>query len=199
MNKAIVFFLGLLCGIMICVLLFYFDVNLFESNCPKCDEQTTITHIQTDTIYVEAPKQKKQDIENKMIENEIVENAEEEQPEDVSVYESEFSLEEQDEVFSDRLLQTKTVKVNLLLHEQQEVNLPDDFFQFFEIQQWSTPIKNKVTYYRDKNMIKIKGMDIDNMNVVFWDELYFLETSHRYYAIPETKHFEKLNLIQIPQ
>jgi hypothetical protein len=48
-------------------------------------------------------------------------------------------------------------------------------------------------------MIKIKGIAIDNVNVVFWNDAYFLEISNRYYAIPETKYFEKLNPVQIPQ
>jgi hypothetical protein len=199
MNKAISFFLGLLIGIMICVLLFYFDVKIYKTTCPKCNEKEVVTQIKTDTVFVAPPpKPKMQHIENQPEEPLVAENDEDET---ISVYESEFSLEgmEQDEVFADKLLQTKTVKVNVLFREKQEVKLPDDFFQYFEIQQWSTPIKNKITYYRDKNMVKIKGMGIDNMNVVFWNDLYFLETGNRYYAIPETKYFDKLNLIQIPQ
>ena len=199
MNKAISFFLGLLIGIMICVLLFYFDVKIYKTTCPKCNEKEVVTQIKTDTVYVTPPpKPKMQHIENQPEEPLVAENDEDET---ISVYESEFSLEgmEQDEVFADKLLQTKTVKVNILFREKQEVKLPDDFFQYFEIQQWSTPIKNKITYYRDKNMVKIKGMGIDNMNVVFWNDLYLLETGNRYYAIPETKYFDKLNLIQIPQ
>ena len=201
MNKAISFFLGLLFGIMICVLLFYFDVKMFESNCPPCEKEI-ITHIKTDTVYVEPPKPKKKYVEPQVVEKEIVENIEDDQSEEeISVYESEFSLEdvEQDAVFADKLLQTKTVKVSVLSQGKQEVKLPDDFFQFFEIQQWSTPIKNKITYYRDKNMIKIKGTSIDYMNVVFWNDVYLIETGNRYYAIPETQYFEKLNLIQIFQ
>jgi hypothetical protein len=201
MNKTISFFLGLLFGIMICVLLFYFDVKFFESKLIQHGEKEVITFTKTDTVFVEPPpKPKKQYTEVKATESDVTENIDE-LSEEVSIYESEFSLEgvAQDEVFSDRLLQTKTVKVIVLSQGKQEVKLPDDFFQFFEIQRWSTPIKNKITYYRDKNMVKIKGMGIDNMNVVFWNDLYFLETGNRYYAIPETQYFEKLNLIQIPQ
>jgi hypothetical protein len=202
MNKAISFFIGLLTGIMICVLLFYFDVKFFESQCPKYSEKEVVTHVKTDTVYIETPpKFKKQSVENKAIENEIVENEEDEQQEnEFSLYETEFFLEgEQDEVFAAQLLHTKAVKVRPLLQGKQEVKLPDNFFQYFEIQQWSTPIKNKITYYRDKNMLKIKGMEIENVSVVFWNDTYFLEAGGRYYAIPETQYFEKLNLTQIPQ
>jgi hypothetical protein len=201
MNKAILFFLGLLFGIMVCVLLFYFDVKFFESHCPKCNEKEVVTHIKTDTVYVETlPKPKRQPVDNNPIEEvvtEVVDFTENE----TSIYETEFSLndEEQDEVVSDRLLKTKTVKVRTLSTGKEEVKLPDNFFQYFEIQLWSTLIKNKITYFRDKNMVKIKGMEIDNVNVVFWNDTYFLEMGERYYAIPETKYFEKLTSIQIVQ
>jgi phage FluMu protein Com len=202
MNKAISFFIGLLTGIMICVLLFYFDVKFFEAKCPKCNEKEVTTIVLTDTLYVESlQKPKKQYAAINLFEEAVTENGEDEQSEiENSIYETEFSLDgvEQDEVFSDQLLHTKTVKVRLHPQGKQEINLPDNFFQYFEIQLWSTPIKNKITYYRDKNMIKIKGMDISNVAIVFWNDSYFLETGNHYYAIPETQYFEKLNLIHIP-
>ncbi|MCL2246762.1 MAG: hypothetical protein FWC10_06580 [Lentimicrobiaceae bacterium] len=202
MNKSISFFLGLLLGILICVLLFYFDVRLFESTCPQCNEKETITIVTTDTVYVKPPlKPKKTMVEDKIQGSADMETPDEHLESEVSIYESDFSFEgrEQDEVFSDQLLQTKTVKVKFLASANQDGKQPDNFFQFFEIQMWSTPIKNKVTYYRDNNMLKIKGMKIDNMNVVFWNNLYYLEIANRHYAIPETKSFETLNIVQIPQ
>jgi len=203
MNKGISFFIGLIVGVLCCILLFYFDIKFFEAQCPTCDKKEIVTLVQTDTVYIETPsKPKRQNIEDKIIESAVEKVIEDERPENENnIYESDFSFDEaeSDEVFSDKLLQTKTVKVRVLAQEKQEVKLPDNFFQFFEIQQWSTPIKNKVSYNRDKNMVKIKGMDIDNVSIVFWAEAYFLETGNRYYAIPETGLFEKLNLVQIPQ
>jgi len=196
MNKGIWFFLGLLVGIMVCALLYYFDVKLFESHYAVSIKKEVITHY--DTVYVEAPqKQRKQSIENESNKSIIEENTDVRQIEDsLSIYETEFSYEgkEDDEVFSDRLLQTRTVKVKLL---SQETKLPDNFFQFFEIQQWSTPIKNRITYYRNQSMLKIKGMEITHANVVFWNDAYFLEIGDRYYAIPETEYFEKLSLVRL--
>jgi len=203
MNRAILFFLGLLMGVLICVLLFYYDVKIFEAKHTKCNEKEIITIITTDTVFVEIPfKPKKQNIENEIADSVAVSYVEDEYPEnETAIYESEFFLDgdDQNSVFSDRLLQTKTVKVKLLPQEQQEVKPPDNFFQFFEIQQWSTPIKNKTTYVRDNNMLKIKGMEIDNVSVVFWNNSYFFEKDNRYYSIHETKSYEKLNLVQIPQ
>jgi hypothetical protein len=174
-------------------------MKIFKSSCPKCNENK-ITLVHTDTVFVELPsKLPNQFVDNKVIENIVKKNLVKENTEDDgSVYEPEFSLEgvEQDEVFADRLLKTKTVKVRTLNLGPEDITLPEDFFHFFEIQQWSTPIINKITYYRDKNMVKIKGMDIDYFSVVFYKADYFLETNNRYYAIPETQYFEKLTIIQ---
>ena len=200
MNKVIWFFLGLLVGIMGCALLYYFDIKLFKSHYAIKVKKEVITHY--DTVYLEIPqKQKKQNIENEIDKSIIEENVEVEQTEDTaSIYDAEFSYEgkEEDEVFSDRLLQTRTVKVKLLSPEKQEAKLPDNFFQFFEIQHWSTPIKNRITYYRNQSMLKIKGMEITHANVVFWNDAYFLEIGDRYYAVPETESFEKLNFVRVP-
>jgi len=202
MNKGILFFLGLLVGIMICALLYYFDIKLFKSFHSVNEKKEVIIHYNTDTVYVETPqKPRRQNIENESSKLVVEETVEMEQTEDsVSIYDAEFSFEgkEDDSVFSDRLLQTRTVKVKLLSQDKQD-KLPENFIRFFEIQQWSTPIKNRITYHRNQSMIKIKGMEIDQVNIVFWNDAYFLEIRNRYYAIPETEYFEKLNLIHIPQ
>ncbi|MCL2167608.1 MAG: hypothetical protein FWH59_00605 [Lentimicrobiaceae bacterium] len=202
MSKGIMFFLGLLFGILICVLLFYYDVKFFNKNCPKCEKKEIVTRVKTDTVYVETPRKYPKQTTTEIIEDSITtDNLETTPPDDESsTYDAIFSFdnEETDEIFSDQLLKTKTVKVKILSQEKHEIDLPDDFFQYFEIQLWSTLIKNKITYFRDKNMLKIKGMEIENVNVVFLKNDYYLETGNRYYAIPEKQSFDKLNLIQIP-
>jgi len=198
MNRFILFLLGLLIGILGCVLLYRFDKKMFNRVSLHQKKEVVITRI--DTVYIEAPpKQKKQPVENRSDKPVLAENMEgEDTTEQVSKYDAEFSFEgiEDDVIFSSQLLQTKTVKVKVLAQEKQE--LPENFFQFFEIQQWSTPIKNKITYHRNRSMVKIKGMELDQMSVVFWNDTYFLEIKNRYYAIPETEYFEKLSLVQLP-
>jgi hypothetical protein len=198
MNKKITFFLGLLTGILICASLYYLDTNKLKEiiyHHPDCKE--VVTRVEKDTVYVDAPKTKKTDVVTTTFVGEIEDTINDER----ALYETEFSFDENEdeEVFADRLLQTKTVKVKTQTNENQEEKLPNNYFQVFEIQQWSTPIKNKITYYRNKNMIKIKGMDVDKMSVVFLNDTYLLEIGNRYYAIPETDVFEKLNPVNLPK
>jgi len=199
MNRGIVFFIGLLFGVFICVTLFYFDIKIFESKLIPFSEKEVITQIKTDTVFLEPPpKQKKQFLETQLNDSSyssvyLINNGD-----DSSIYETSFSFEgdEQDEIFSDQLLKQRRVKVISL---KQEVLLPENSFQFFEIQQWSTPIKNKITYQRNQNMLKIKGMWIDNVNIVFWNNIYYLELNNRYFSISEKEHFEKLSPINVTQ
>jgi len=200
MNRSILFFIGLLIGILICALIYYFNIKI-----PKIpliiEKKEVITRI--DTVYLETPqKHRNTNIETILDDTVENDNINEILPEDeVSMYETEFFFDEedQDDVFSDRLINTRTVRVKILFQDKQEVKLPENLFQSFEIQQWSTPIKNKISYCRNQNLLKIKGLDIDKINLVFWNETYFLEIGNLYYAIPESNNFEKLNLIQIPQ
>jgi len=198
MNRVVVFFIGLLFGILICGMLYYFDIKIFESKYLPFVEKEIITHLKTDTVYVEpVQKPKKQVVENLSTDS-SKNSIDTKLNDDSSIYETTFSLDgdEQDEIFSDQLLKTRVVKVKSV---KQDITLPENALQSFEIQHWSTPIKNKITYQRSQNMLKIKGMEINNMNIVFLDNVYYLEVNNRYYSIPETERFEKLTLVTIPQ
>ena len=200
MNRGIVFFIGLLFGILICGLLYYFDIKIFESKFMPIYEKEVVTRKIIDTVYLEPPARTKKQNVDIIAADTGLDNNTEIQPGDteVSIYETTFSMEgaEQDDIFSDQLLKTRIVKVKPL---KQETALPENSFQSFEIQQWSTPVKNKITFQRNQNMLKIKGIEINTANVVFWNSAYYLEINNRYYVIPETERFEKLNPIIIPQ
>jgi len=203
MNKTIYYFLGLLTGILIWVLFHYIDTKKLKSLIPSPVKKEVVTVVEKDTVFVEKPQPKKNLYPTNTPENSKIENDTELEQEnnEISIYETEFSFDgnEPDEVFAAQLLHTKTVKVKLLAQDNQEGKLPDGAFQSFEIQQWSTPIKNKITYYRSQNMIKIKGMVLNQVGVVFANGIYYLEVENRYYSIPETINFDKLVLINLPK
>jgi hypothetical protein len=200
MNKVILFFLGLLTGIMICVSIYYVDRHLLKPVRPATETKEVVAL--ADKVYVEEePAPEKQIVENKPIVPKVVEKEAEEQPEEkISLFDTEFSYEEeqQNDVFKDQMLQSKMVKAVLHPLEKKENKNTEGFFYIFELQQWDTPIKNKLTYSRYQTLVKVKGLDIKNANVVFWNENFYLEVNKRYYLIPETDSFEKLNVATIP-
>ena len=198
MNKGILFFLGLCIGIMICVSIHYVDKYWLKHVLPLKTEQSVVSRV--DTVYMEVAEiPKKQPAEIKP--NIAKETETEEQTNDkVSLSDAEFSFEneEQNDVFLDQLMQSKIVKAVLHPLEKKDGKQKGDFFHIFELQQWSTPIKNKITYNRYQTLVKVKGLDITNANVVFWNDNFYLEVKNRYYPIPETDNFVKLTPVTIP-
>jgi hypothetical protein len=203
MNNIVSYILGLLSGILICVTIYYIDTKKLKQKVRLTEKEETGIRIEKDTVYVEALPAKKNQPASSFSDKTKAENTSEllASEDDSSVYETEFSFDgnESDEVFADLLLNTRTVRTKLYHQEKQEGKLPENFFQFFEIQQWSTLIKNKITCYRNQNMVKIKGMDVTKAEVVFWNDAYYLELENLYYALPETENFEKLNIVNLPK
>lgn len=194
------FFLGLLIGLMICASIYYIDKYALHPVRPPGEDGSTVARV--DTVYVEVTEiPKKQTVEFKPEPPLVAENVVEEQAEEtVSIFDSEFSFEdvEPDDVFLDQMLQSRIVKALLHPLEKKEGKQTEDFFYIFELQQWSIPIKNKLTYSRYQTLVKVKGLDITKANVVFWNNNFYLEVKNRYYLIPETDTFEKLNTTTIP-
>ena len=53
-------------------------------------------------------------------------------------------------------------------------------------------IKNKYSYQREGNNLKIKGLDIQNINILYYNHEFFIEKNGHYYAIPENMRFDRL-------
>lgn len=70
-------------------------------------------------------------------------------------------------------------------------------YEYFDVEQWSEPVKNRISYQRKGNILKIKGIDINSIEIGWMPEGYILRTngwsenSHAY-AIPENQEFTRL-------
>ncbi|MCR4964564.1 MAG: hypothetical protein K6A41_02795 [Bacteroidales bacterium] len=62
----------------------------------------------------------------------------------------------------------------------------------FQIQLWSTPFKNRIEYHFEGNIIKVKGLMIDNLKVLHYQNEFFLVSQKRIYPIHQNKQFERL-------
>ena len=71
-------------------------------------------------------------------------------------------------------------------------------YDYFDVEQWSEPVKNRISYQRKGNVLKIKGIDINTIEIGWKPEGYILRTngwsenSHAY-SIPENHEFTRLS------
>ena len=65
-------------------------------------------------------------------------------------------------------------------------------FDFFDVEQWSEPVKNRLSYQRRGNTLKIKGMSITAIEIEWNGENYLLRYNGHAYPIPENQEFTRL-------
>ena len=109
--------------------------------------------------------------------------------------EVEFAMNSKDEdvvVSRNTLLDSRKVKVRLMPATNAENPVAEAPITQFELQLWSTPIKNRMEYLRSGNVIKLKGMDIAQVEVIYQDGRYALLYINKKYAIPANTVFEKI-------
>ncbi|MEG2069867.1 MAG: hypothetical protein RR034_00630, partial [Bacteroidales bacterium] len=115
--------------------------------------------------------------------------------EDFAMDEADFVIEDavtEEKLASDKMEEQKMVKVIFKNENLKEAAPKDNEITSFEIQQWSTPIRNRITYQRTGSVLKVKGLDIDNVEIVFYEGKYFLVYHTRVYQISNNDEFEKL-------
>ena len=97
-----------------------------------------------------------------------------------------------DVVAMDKILAQKTVKVHFKNADFKDVTAEEGAVSSLEVQQWNTPIKNRISYCFVGNTLKIKGIDIDKLEVVYYDQHYYLSHHGSYYLLENNNNFEKL-------
>lgn len=106
--------------------------------------------------------------------------------------EDEDVLDNDDVVIVEKIIAETTVKVHFKDVEGRDVAVPADGIASFQVQQWSTPIKNRISYHRERNMLKIKGLKLDKINIVAINKSYYLVLNETYYEISENEGFDRL-------
>ena len=74
----------------------------------------------------------------------------------------------------------------------------DPEYDYFDVEQWSEPVKNRISYQRKGNVLKIRGIDINTIEIGWMPEGYILRTNgwnenSRTYPIPENAEFTRLS------
>ena len=72
---------------------------------------------------------------------------------------------------------------------------PEHAQRTMEVQFWSTPIRNKMVYQFKDNKIKVKGIVLNEANVIHYKDRYYLQSEKRIYLIQPTDEYKRLTEI----
>ena len=98
----------------------------------------------------------------------------------------------EDVVVVDKIIAQKKLQVKFKNAEFKDVAATDGVLTELEVQQWNTPIKNRITYRFTGNMLQVKGLDVDKIEIIHYDQHYYLCHHGNYYLLENNNTFEKL-------
>ena len=98
----------------------------------------------------------------------------------------------EDVVVVDKMLSQKKVKVQCKDADFKDIAPVEGVIDYIDVQQWNTPIKNRITYYLSGNVLQVKGIAADKVEVVYYDQQYYLCYGGNYYRLRSNADFEKL-------
>ena len=98
----------------------------------------------------------------------------------------------EDVVVVDKIIAQKKLQVKFKNAEFKDVAATDGALTELEVQQWNTPIKNRITYRFTGNMLQVKGLDVDKIEIIHYDQHYYLCHHDNYYLLENNNTFEKL-------
>jgi len=117
-------------------------------------------------------------------------------------FDDEFTLDDfsEEQVVIEKIIKTRTVPVQVKGADlQDETTIPESSIFSFEVQQWESPIKNRITYQRIYNILKIKGMDISKINIYLINGKYYLTDGIKFYLLTPCEQWERLVEINATQ
>ena len=198
-KKWLYFAIGLIVGFLISAVAFVVFA-MIQSQSKSFTK--TIEHIYSrenykDTVvkYVNVARKESETLQT----NQLVESqdsvAVDEMPADYD--EVDFSYAEEmgateDVVVVDKIIAQKKLQVKFKNAEFKDVAATDGVLTELEVQQWNTPIKNRITYRFTGNMLQVKGLDVEKMEIIHYDQHYYLCHHGNYYLLENNNTFEKL-------
>lgn len=207
-KKSLFFFIGMGIGLMIGMVLTMIIINLVDIHRPSvvsvlnpepvqyvADTPDTVTRI----VVKNKPEITDNDDEEYYAQRDTVMTDSiyaEDVSQDLMLDETEIQESQNqlppEHIVSAKLLHTNTVKVLFLNENKTETTPPDKAIAEVHIQQWETPIKNKLSYFLSDNSLKIKGLNIEHLKIIHYKNCYYLVNGNHFYAIHQNKQYERL-------
>ncbi len=106
-------------------------------------------------------------------------------------------LEEADAYVKEEMLTKTSARITYLDNNKMESAVPANAMNSMTVQLWSTPFKNKRSYWFNGSVLKVKGVNVENCSIVHFKNAYYLKTSNHVYHLIPNKQFEKM--IEVPE
>lgn len=168
----------------------------YSNDLPQSPENTEIgdseimeSLVETDSLTAEEDSlsiENSADIESEQIEDDVEFMLPEEK---VQIKKDEV------EIVTDVLLIEQRMSVQYISEGQDSVK--DAKGDFFMVQQWSSPIRNRHTYQLKNKTLKLKGVDISRVSIVNYEGDYYLLYNESFYSLRPNTKFEKLTEVTI--
>lgn len=217
-KKWFFFVIGILLGFVLGISTYFMDKYIFNE---KIHFSSTIDKLyrplQKNHTYSDAPLQSAENVvvEDSGIMEQLVETDSLTEEDSLSIENSadmeseeieddvEFMLPEEKvqikkeevEIVTDVLLIEQRMSVQYISEGQDSVKAGKG--DFFMVQQWSSPIRNRHTYQLKNKTLKLKGVDISRVSIVNYEGDYYLLYNESFYSLRPNIKFEKLTEVSI--
>lgn len=198
-KKWLFFALGLIAGFIICAA---FAVISEMSRDKSKSFTQTIRHIYlpenaSDTVvkyvYLDNSKTKsKPHSEPEEPQDSLATDDQETEYDEADFFLSSEDNEEEDVVVTDKVIASKSIKIQYKDADFQDIKTPEGEFAYLDVQQWNTPIKNRISYQYGHKLLKIKGLSIDKISIINYEHHFYIHYGNSYYLLTENTDFERL-------
>ena len=201
------FVLGILVGLIVAFSVFLINQSFFNENSSvvRIIEKIYRTdQVVPDSTEKELVQQRvstvQKDTVSSAIQDTLFADDVELEDEFIGLDDVEFTIEFpdiEDIVILDKVIASRQVKVINKTPAEENSSTPIPLASL-EIQQWSTPIRNSITYQKNDNILRIKGIDISKVELYYYHGDYYLINGPVSYSIPNNTYYERLQEKQIP-
>lgn len=205
-KKGMLLLLGIVIGLLVGVLVAFTIVKMLNLRAPQEKEETIVppTSAEKDTIYKYIVHR---------YEPAVAERGEAMMPDSLAadtMFADESSMDYmlEDDVYpgyaendyantsanisSAKLLNKYEAPILYFDANKNAVEAPANAPKFVEVQFWSTPIQNKISYQYKDNILKIKGLKYNEVYVVHYNNRYYLKSDRHVYQIQQSNDYQRL-------
>ena len=205
-KKGIILLLGIIIGLLTGVLVAFIVENKIKTKTPAVvNVIAPEKHSEKDTVYKYIVHQY-QPAPETVTDNSVADTLQYDSTL-VDDYSVDFMLDEDEEfdepqaatVTSEKMVSRQEAPVLYFDANKNAVTAPDNALKFMEVQCWSTPIHNKTTYLLKDNVLKIKGLKLNNVYIIHYKDHYYLQSDkHVYQILPGTTYQRLIELRDTP-